>query len=277
MLSPTRNTLLATICILASAASYGADKPITVGLVLDGLTQADREPLRAYLSKELGRPVNLEAPDLYSETVARLANGSYDFACLNAVMYLKAHARYGVIPLVRRTADLQYHSVFITGTGSSIHALGDLKGKRFAFGDIDAASTRLIAYRELTQAGIQPKRDLQLRYSGSHVATAALVETGVVDAGVMDETIYNAMIADGKLDGKRVRVFFTSEPFISYVFVARKDVPVAEQEKFTNAFLALRVGKDDKVLKILRAKQFVVASDEEYTLFRKIAKEMKMF
>ncbi len=277
MLLLARNRALAAICVLVGAALYGADKPVTVALVFDGLTQEDREPLRAYLTKAMGRPVHLVVPGLYSETVAGLADGSFDFACLGALMYVRAHAKYGVIPIVRRSSDLQYHSVFITGAGSSIYSLSDLKGKQFAFGDINATSTRLIAYRELTQAGINPETDLKVRYSGSHVATAAVVESGVVDAGVLDETIFNSLIGDGKLNSKKVRVFHTSMPFAGYAYVARKDVPEAEREKFTRALLALKEGKDDPVLKILRAKQFVVATDEEYATIRQIAYQMKMF
>jgi len=276
MLLLARNTALAAICILLSAALYGADKTITVGLVMDGLTQEEREPLRAYLTRAMGRPVNLVAPDAYSETVAGLADGSYDFACLGALMYIRSHARYGVIPLVRRSSDLHFHSVIITGAGSSIESLRDLKGKRFTFGDINSTST-LITYRELIQAGINPETDLQVRYSGSHVATAALVESGVVDAGVLDETIFDSLIRDGKLHSEKVRVFFTSRPFVSYVYVARKEVPEADREKFARALLALKAGKDDSVLKILRAQKFVAAYDEEYATIRQIAHELKMF
>ena len=56
---------------VAGALLYGADRPITVALVPDGLTPEEREPLQAYLTKAMGRPVNLVAPDIYSETVAR--------------------------------------------------------------------------------------------------------------------------------------------------------------------------------------------------------------
>ncbi len=269
-----RDTALAAICVLVSAALYGADKPITVALVLDGLTQEDREPLRVYLTKAMGRPVKLAAPDLYSETVAGLANGSFDFACLGALMYIRAHAEYGVIPLVRRTSDLRMHTVFITGAASSIHSLGDLNGKRFAFGDVNSTGT-LMAERDLVQAGINPESKLQLRYSGSHPATAALVETGVVDAGAMDETIFFSLITEGKLNAGKVRVFYTTKPFVSYVFAARKDVPQAAREKFARALLALKQGKDDSILKILRAKQFVVANDQEYTTIRQISQQLK--
>ncbi len=277
MLLLARKRALAVICLLVSAMLYGADKPITVGLVYDGATPEDREPLRAYLSKAMGRPVILEAADLHSDTVDRIANGSYDFACLGALAYIQSHARSGVIPLVQRTSDLYLHSVFITAAGSSIYSLSDLKGRLFAFGDIEGASTHLIPYRELMRAGIDPETDLKLRFSGSNPATAVLVETGVVDAGALDETMFNSMISAGKLNSQKVRVFYTSKPFVGYVFVARKDVPEAERERFARSLLALKEGKDDPVLKILRAKQFVVANDQEYAPIRQIAHQLNLF
>jgi phosphonate transport system substrate-binding protein len=269
--------VLVAICIPAGAPLYGADRPITLGLVMDDATRGEREPLRDYLTKAMGRQVNLAAPDTYRETVAHLADGSYDFACLGALMYMRAHAEYGVIPLVRRPIDLHYHSVFITSVGSSIYSLRDLQGKQFAFGDIDSTSAHLVAYHELMQAGINPDTDLKFRYSGSHPATAAMVENGVVDAGAIDETVFNLLITNGKLDRKRVRVFYTSRPYVDYVYVARKDVPEAERERFARALLALTEGKDQPVLKILRATQFVPANNQEYALMRQMAHELKMF
>jgi phosphonate transport system substrate-binding protein len=224
----------------------------------------------------MGRPVNLAVPDLYSETVAHLADGSYDFACLGSLTYIRAHAKYGVIPLVRRASDANFHSVGITGSKSSIYSLLDLKGKRFAFGDINATSS-LITYHDLIDAGIDPETDLKLRYSGNHVATAALVESGVVDAGVLDETIFASLIDAGKLNAKKVRVFYTSRPFISSVYVARADVAAADRDRFTRALLSLQEGKNDAVLKVLRARRFVVARDEEYARIRQMAKQLKRF
>jgi len=271
------SAVLVAICVPARAPLYGADRPITIGVVIDEATRGEREPLRDYLTKAMGRPVNLEAPDSYRETVAHLGNGSYDFACLGALMYIRAQAKYGVIPLVQRVSDQHYQTVFITGTGSSIRSLSDLSGKQFAFGDINSTSAHLIASYELKQAGINPETDLRVRYSGSHLATAAMVETGVVDAGAIDETVFNFLISTGKLDGKRVRVFYTSKPYVDYVYVARKDIPEAERERFVRALLALKEGKDDPVLKILRAHRFVVATDLEYATVRQIAHELKVF
>jgi phosphonate transport system substrate-binding protein len=268
--------ILAALCC-AGASLYGADRPITVGVVIDEATQDEREPLRAYLTKAMGRPVIIAAPDSYSGTVAHLADRSYDFACLGALVYIRAHASYGVIPLVRRMIDLNYVTIFITGTESGIYSLNDLKGKQFAFGDVASTSGHLMAVHELLQAGINPETDLKFRYSGSHPATAAMVEIGVVDAGAIDKTVFDFLVRSGKLDNKKVRVFFTSKPYVDYVFVAGKDVPEPERERFVRALLALRTGKDDPALKILRAKHYVVANDEEYAPIRQIAHQLKMF
>jgi phosphonate transport system substrate-binding protein len=276
----TRNrtaAMLLSICVLVGAPIYGADGQITIGILMDGTTQEERAPLRGYLTKAMGQPVNIASPDTFREVVSHLADGSYDFACLGALMYTRAHAKYGVIPLVQRTTDLHYRTVFITTANSPIHSLNDLKGKRFAFGDIDSTSAHLIARLELKQAGIDPETDLKLRYSGSLLATAALVETGVVDAGALGEAFFNFLINSGKLDSKKVRVFYTSKPYLNYVYVARKDVSASERDKFVRALLALKQGKDDPVLKVLSAQQFVMANDQEYAATRRIAHELKMF
>src|SRR5580704_2042934 len=105
---PFSAAVLGAICISACGPIYGADRPITIGVVIDEATRREREPLRAYLSKAMGRPVNLAAPDSYRETVAHLGYGSYNFFCLVALMYLRAFAKYGVIPRVRRTIDWHY-------------------------------------------------------------------------------------------------------------------------------------------------------------------------
>jgi len=254
---------------------------INVGMITDaGATQIsvqDKAPLKAYLEKKLGRPVNLIIPTSYNATVEALGNGSVDFAYLGGLTYVKAHARYCVVPLVQRSSDLQFRSYFITSSQSAIHSLSDLPGKTFAFGDINSTSGHLMPYLEMRQAGVDPETKMKYRYTGSHPATAKAVESGAVDAGALDETVYESMVAEGKLDRAKVRVFYTSKPFVDYVCVARKDLDATLQEKFAQAFTDLKEGQDDAVLKILRGKSFVRANNEEYTVLRLVAQDLKMF
>jgi phosphonate transport system substrate-binding protein len=266
---------------LLAICLHAGDKPVAVGMIPDaGATQIsiqEKEPLKNYLTGQMGQQVNLVIPTNYNATVEALGNGSLDFAYLGGLTYLKARKQYGVIPLVQRTSDLQFHSLFIAGVNSDIKSLADLRGKNFAFGDINSTSGHLMPYLELKRAGINVESDLKFRYSGSHPATAKAVESGAVDAGALDESVYNSMIAEGKLDKSKVRVFYTSKPFVDYVWVARKDMGKDEQDKFVKAFTGLREGQDDQILQILRGKSFVRANDDEYALLRQVAEELKMF
>jgi phosphonate transport system substrate-binding protein len=84
------------------------------------------------------------------------------------------------------------------------------------------------------------------------------------------------MIAEGKLDKNKVRVFYNSKPFVDYVWVARKDISSADRERFIQAFTNLKEGPDSQVLQILRGKDFVRANNEEYAILRLIAQQLKM-
>jgi phosphonate transport system substrate-binding protein len=280
--SSRRDFLASTAGALAVAAALpmrGGDA-IKVGMVPDaGATQVSVEekgPLRDYLGKAVGTKVELIIPTNYNATVEALGNGSLDFAYLGALTYVKAHDRYNVIPLVQRSADKSFHSLFITQSGSTIQKLADCKGKRFAFGDINSTSGHLIPFDELRKAGINADDDMQIRYTGSHAATLKAVEGGAAEAGALDETVYHSMISEGKVDGGKVRIFVTSPAFVDYVWVARASVGAAEREGFAKAFLTLKEGKDDAILNILRGKDFVRADDAEYANIRKIARDLKM-
>ena len=278
----SRRTFLNGVLGSAATAAFrlSGASGVSVGMIPDaGATQVsieEKAPLRDYLSRSLGVPVNLIIPTSYNATVEGLGNDSLDFAYLGALTYVKAHQSYGVIPLVQREADKHFHSVFVTQSGASFKKLSDLKGKRFAFGDINSTSGHLIPYQELRKAGVDVDHHLQFRYTGSHAATLKAVEAGAADAGALDETVYKAMISDRKVDPGKLRVLYTSPPFVDYVWVARKDIDAKRRESFANAFLSLKEGKDDAILAILRGKDFQRANDAEYTDIRTIAAQLKM-
>src|SRR5262249_22697111 len=148
--------LLSIVVVLITNIVAG-DRPVSVGMVPDaGATQMsiqEKAPLRDYLARQMGGDVNLVIPTNYNATVEALGNGSLDFAYLGGLTYVKARKQYGVIPLVQRSSDLEFHALFITGAGSTIHSLTDLKGKNFVFGDINSTSGHLMPYYELRQAG----------------------------------------------------------------------------------------------------------------------------
>lgn len=272
-----RAAAVALLLIVSALPLVGGEKSITIGLVPDGLSQPERMPLQNYLAKQMGSDIKLTTPNSYNEMIDGLSAGSVDFALVGAVTYVRAHAKIGAVPLVQRSTDLQFHAVFIAGADTPIHSLRDLKGKKLAYGDVTSTSGHLIPYLEMKQAGLNPDKDVDFRYSGGHALTVKLVESGVVDAGAVDETVFKSMVSGGKIDGHKVRIFFTSRAFVDYVWVARKGISDAERQKFADALLGLKEGKDDNVLKILRASKFIKANDEEYATVRRLAHELNLF
>ncbi len=276
MIQINRTVALVLFCVIGAAPLLAGDNTITIALTPDGLSQSERMPLQNYLTDKMGRDVKLMTPNTYVELIDGLSKDTIDFACVGGLTYVRAHAQLGVVPLVQRPSDLQFHSLIIAGASTSIHSLGDLKGKRFAYGDINSTSGHLMPYLELKRAGLNPATDFQFRYTGGHPLTVKLVEAGVVDAGAVDESIFNSMISEGKVDPKKVRVIHTSRPFVDYVYVARRGIPETERQKFAAILLGLQQGKDDEVLKILRASKFIKANDEEYANLREVARELRM-
>jgi len=273
----TRVIVVLFISLVAAVSAFGANNSITVALTPDGLSPEQRIPLQNYLKQYMGRDVKLVTLNSYATTLDSLSSGSIDFACLGAVTYVRGRAKMGLVPLVQRESDLQFHSIIITNASKPIYSINDLKGKQFAFGDINSTSGHVIPYLEMKRAGINPDTDFEVRYSGEHSATVKLVEMGIVDAGAVDESVFNAMIKDGRADRGRLRVIYTSKPFVDYVYVARRGISDSEREKFAAALLGLKEGKNDDVLKILRASKFVKATDGEYTAVREAAQQLKMF
>jgi phosphonate transport system substrate-binding protein len=268
--------------MIAAMQSASAEDLIRVGMIPgSGATTGsaeDQKVLQTYLSDVLGVSVKLVVPKDYNATLEGLGNGSFDFAILGAVGYVKAHEKFGVVPLVQRDIDKQFHSLFITQSSSLINSLGDLKGKRFAFGDMVSTSGHVMPYRSMVEAGIDPGKDLQWsRFAGSHAATVKAVAAGVADAGSVDESVFKSLVADGKVDGSKLRVFYTTPPFVDYVWVARKDVDGATQKKFADAFLRLAPGRDDKVLSILKGVRYAAVTDAEYKPVHDYVKKLSLY
>jgi phosphonate transport system substrate-binding protein len=276
MTALTRTIVVLLTSLLSAVSAFGANNSIIVALTPDGLSPEQRVPLQHYLTQYMGREVKLVTLSSYSATLDSLSSGSVDFASLGAVTYVRGRARMGLVPLVQRESDLQYHSLIIANTGKPIYSLSDLRGKQFAYGDINSTSGHVIPYLEMKRAGINPDTDFQFRYSGEHSATVKLVEMGMVDAGAVDEAIFNAMIKDGRADRNRLRVIHTSKPFVDYVYVARRGMSDSDKEKFSAALLALKEGKNDDILKLLRASKFVKANDGEYAAIREAAQELNL-
>lgn len=225
-------------------------------------------PLVKYLEGKLGVKVEYTPVTDYAAAVEVLVNKKADLAWFGGFTFVQAHVRSGgkVIPLVQREEDEKFRSVFVTGD-PSIKSLADLKGKDFSFGSQSSTSGHLMPRSFLLQNGINPDKDFKrVAFSGAHDATAAGVAAGKVQAGALNISVWDKLVAEKKVDTSKVSVFYTTPTYYDYNWTVHADMPAALRDKLTAAFLALDKATPEgkEVLELQRATRFVPTKVDNY-------------
>jgi phosphonate transport system substrate-binding protein len=225
-------------------------------------------PLVKYLEQQLGMKVEFTPVSDYAAAVEALVNKQVDMAWYGGFTFVQANIRSGgkVIPLLQREEDEKFRSVFIT-SDPEIKTLTDLKGKTVSFGSQSSTSGHLMPRSVLLQANIDPDKDFKrVAYSGAHDATIAAVAAGKVDAGALNISVWDKFVADKKVDTTKVKVIFTTPPYFDYNWTVHADMPAAQREKLTKAFLSLSPATPEgkEVLELQRATRFVPTKAENY-------------
>jgi phosphonate transport system substrate-binding protein len=232
---------LAVLTFLVAGATRGAEGPLRVSMIPTtdpSRMLRDAEPLVKHLQQFTGRRVELTIPQNYAAVVEAMVQGQVDLAHFGGFTFVQANRRAGAVPLVQRERDRNFHSKLITAD-DDVKRLTDLTGKRFAFGDVNSTSGHLMPAYFMRKEGVDGAVLDGALYTGGHDATALAVAEKKVDAGALDEAVWERLVQDGKVDPSKVRVFWTTPAFVDYVWAARKDLDPALRQKLNEAFLAL--------------------------------------
>ncbi len=271
---------LAALLCLAAASPAVAERPVLrVSAIPDEApTELQRKfkPLGDYLSKALDMEVRFQPVTDYAATVEGLAGGHLDLVWYGGFTFVQARRRTGnAVPLVQREEDARFHSKFITTPSTGIRSLADLKGKSFAFGSVSSTSGHLMPRYFLMQAGIVPERDLgRFAFSGAHDVTAKWVEGGKVDAGALNESVWQKLVDEKKIDPAKVVVFYTTPVYYDYNWTVRGDLDPKVVARIKAAFLALDPKNPEHraILDLQRATRFVETRPENYQGIEEAAK-----
>ncbi|MWV13359.1 putative selenate ABC transporter substrate-binding protein [Pseudomonas sp. R-28-1W-6] len=225
------------------------------------------KPLGAYLEQQLGMKVEFVPVADYPAVVEALATDRLDLAWLGGFTFVQVRLKTGnAIPLVQREQDAQFTSKFITAD-ASVKSLADLKGKTFAFGSVSSTSGSLMPRYFMLQDGIKPETFFsRVGYSGAHDATAAWVQAGKVDGGVLNASVWDKLVAAGKVDTSKVKVFATTPTYYDYNWTVRGSLDPALTAKIKAAFLALDPANPEHkvILDLQAASRFIETSPANY-------------
>jgi phosphonate transport system substrate-binding protein len=225
------------------------------------------KPLGEYLEQQLGMKVQFVPVADYPAVVEALATDRLDMAWLGGFTFVQVQLKSGnAIPLVQREQDAQFTSKFITAN-PEVKSLADLKGKTFAFGSISSTSGSLMPRYFMIKDGIKPESHFsRIGYSGAHDATVAWVQAGKVDGGVLNASVWDKLVASGKVDTDKVKVFATTPAYYDYNWTVRGTLDPALAEKIKQAFLALDPANPQHkaILDLQAASRFIETDPANY-------------
>ncbi len=225
------------------------------------------EPLGAYLEQQLEMKVEFIPVSDYAAVVEALAAKRVDLAWLGGFTFVQTRLKTGdAIPLVQRAEDEKFTSKIISAD-PAVKSLQDLKGKSFAFGSVSSTSGSLMPRYFMLQDGIKPEDFFsRVAYSGAHDATAAWVQAGKADGGVLNASVWDKLVAAGKIDTDKVKVIATTAPYFDYNWTVRGGLEPALREKIKAAFLALDPAKPEHkaILDLQAASRFIETEVKNY-------------
>jgi phosphonate transport system substrate-binding protein len=232
-------------------------------------------PFAEYLTKEVGIPVKFTPVVDYAATVEGLAANRLEVVWYGGLTSVQAARQAkGARRIIMRKEDAEFKSHFITRKETGIKDLKDLKGKTFSFGSVSSTSGHLMPRYFLLKGGINPEKNFsKFSFSGAHDATAAWVEAGRVDAGALNFLVWDKLVETKKVDTNEVAIFWTTPPYVDYVWTVRAGVDKETVDKISKAFLKLDYNNPEhkKLLDLHRTKGYVPAKDEDWKAIEEAA------
>lgn len=261
--------------LLVGSASTGVNTPVRFGVITryhPRLIYQTHQPMVDYLSRVTPFRFELKLGRSFEETAQDLERGVTQIAILSTMTYLEARARFGAVPLVRARGEQGQaltRGAIVTRVDSGITALGDLKGRTFAFAPAKSTAGNLLPRYLLFAAGVR-LTDLK-RYA--NLANYDNVILGVL-RGQYDAGAVTDLVAERYRD-RGLRILALSDPAPSEPIVTRPGVSPDLVRSVREALLTLdpEEPRDREILKDWDEEfryGFVAASDSDYDGIRRM-------
>lgn len=191
------------------------------------------QPMRAYLETRLQEPVSLvSAPDykVYNE---RLRQQEYPFVIVVANSAYLAHVDHGYVPMLRPVIPTR--PALVVAAQSELKSIKELRGATLTLPD-PLAVVAMQGAQMLREAGLNPGRDVNIKYTPNHAAAANHVISGEASAAIISD---RALLQMPKMTQQALRVLQTWDAGAApgVVYLAAPHVPRARVERLQQAIL----------------------------------------
>jgi phosphonate transport system substrate-binding protein len=114
-------------------------------------------------------------------------------------------------------------------------------------------------------------------FSGSHDKTCELVESGQVQAGVVDYTVYQKRVTSGATKADVCQVVWKTPPFPDYNFTAHPALETDFGAGFTAKVKSALIGmtkKNPELLKAFPREALIEAKNDDYAPIEDVCREL---
>ena len=252
--------------------------PIVVAVLPDQSEEAllaRHGPLLDYLENKTLLDTEFLIPLDYADLLDRFDAGHIDLAWFGGLTFIRAQQESRAAPLAFRDIDLQFTSCYLTHSADTRSTVREFAGQKFSFGPQLSTSGHLMPRYFLERDGLYPEQFFAAaRHSEGHDQTARWVSDGIVDLGVANCNIVQAMLANGSLSNDDIRIIETTPPYSDYVWAVKATMDERTRVRLLDAFLALDASDPDDraILRAQGANAYLPASPDNFLLVRRAAK-----
>jgi phosphonate transport system substrate-binding protein len=239
------------------------------------------EPIAKHLSRTLGVPVRFEVAESYKDLIERTALGQFDIVQLSPLSYVLARDEVKDLRLLGSSLSFgttSYSSFIVVRASASYENLASLRGKRVVFVDERSGSGFLFPYRAFARHGVDPERDLKIRFSGSHDRSIDMLNAGEVEAAAVSSGTLNNARRGEVLGVGDLRILHKAGRIPYDALCVSPRIPESGARKISGAFALLNtrssVGRDA----LARAKGltgWVRTDDSNYDEIREVLKMVR--
>lgn len=242
------------------------------------------KPVAAYLSEQLGVPVEYVPTADYTASVEMFRNGDVQLAWFGGLSGVQARdAVEGARAIAQGKVDPTFKSYFVANAATGLERSDDfpmgIAGMSFTFGSQKSTSGRLMPEHNIrVNSGKSPLEFFgkESSFSGSHDKTAKLVEAGTFQVGALNYITYDTMVAEGKLDPEKCKIIWVTPTYADYNWTAHPALESTYGAGFSDKVQAALVSVTDPgLLKAMsREGGMIAASNEDFASIAELAKDL---
>ncbi len=233
-----------------------------------------------YISKKIGKPVEMVQRETYDEMDALLEKGEVKIAFICSGPYVRNREKFGVELLVAPQSYGKpfYHAYIIVHKDSPVNSLAELKGKSFAFTDPKSNTGKLVpTYMIAKKFNTTPEQFFsKIIYTKSHDKSIEAVAKKVVDGASVDSLIYDYAAKKNPVYTGLTKIIEKSPPYGIPPVVVTKDFDPGLREKIKEAFLNMHNDPEGRrILDGIMVDKFIIPKDSDYNSVREMENWLK--